>query len=109
MMECTTETTSVRILRQEKKMKTGSKHSIKRTAANKTPSNAKQKGKKTFKMDHLPHRNKNGVETIGAGFAETPQEQMNVLGNIKVAKYDTEKDVGQLEERLSEKEEEEEE
>jgi len=55
-------------------------------------------------MDHLPPRNKNGVKTIGAGFPQTPQEQMNLLENIKAAKYATEKEVGQLEERFSEKE-----
>jgi len=86
-----------------KEAKTGSKPPTKRTA-NKTPSNSKQTGKKASKMDHLPHRNKNGVETIGAGFPETPQEQMNVLGNIKAAKYATEKEIGELEEKYSEKE-----
>jgi len=90
--------------RAGKKVKTESKPSIKRTATNKTLSNAKQKRKKTSNMDHLLHRNRNGVEIIGAGFPETAQEQMNVLGNIKAAKYATEKEVGQHEESFSEKE-----
>jgi len=87
-----------------KKVKTGSKPPTKRAAINKTPSNAKQKGKKASKMDHLPHKNKNEVEIVGAGFLETSQEQMNVLGNIKAAKYATEKEIGELEEKISEKE-----
>jgi len=91
-------------LKAGKKVRTGSKSPTRRTANNKTPSNAKQKGKRTSKMDHLPPRNKNGVKTIGAGFPQTPQEQMNLLENIKAAKYATEKEVGQLEERFSEKE-----
>ena len=87
-----------------KKVKTGSKPPTKRTANNKTPPNAKPKGKKASKMDHLPHKNKNGVEIVGAGFLDTSQEQMNVLGNIKAAKYATEKEIGELEEKFSEKE-----
>jgi len=87
-----------------KKVKTGSKPPTKRTANNKTPSNTKQKGKKASKMDHLPHKNKNGVEIVGAGFLDTSQEQMNVLGNIEATKYATEKEIGELEGKFSEKE-----